>query len=432
MAGTLLLALACSFLPAHAKYENNNEETLQLVQSALNEKSAQAMARLGDIYAKGLGVQKDRTEAITWYGYAAECGDAEAREKLWDIEQGMRKKPISRARKGKAYNDKATLELCRYLYIAGKTGNNIEPEQVPEGMKLVATGSGAFKAPEYDGAIVRKYLSQGADPNASVPYEKLPGSRSFGGSVSPILLVANQRDIKTLDAMIAHGMCVNDAHLGLAARALMLMDEEDRIGGKAPSPKLLQYALSRGADLNIRSDWGSTMAMSCVAASDNAEGIACLAGMRHDFETMVEERYTALVEKNKRKIVIGACVMEMAVLNCNVRAVDALIKSGYDLNVILNGKTALDWALQSEYPEEKGADTYEKELARIMKAASSSTHEMTVFKKNGRKTTKKVKVNTVGSVLGANKRKNIAHLLRLAGAKTAEEMKAAGGKDKQP
>lgn len=124
--------------------------------------------------------------------------------------------------------------------------------------------------------------------------------------------------------------------------------------------------------------------------------------------------------------------MEMAVLNCNVRAVDALIKSGYDLNVILNGKTALDWALQSEYPEEKGADTYEKELARIMKAASSSTHEMTVFKKNGRKTTKKVKVNTVGSVLGANKRKNIAHLLRLAGAKTAEEMKAAGGKDKQP
>lgn len=90
------------------------------------------------------------------------------------------------------------------------------------------------------------------------------------------------------------------------------------------------------------------MEMSCVASSDNAEGIACLAGMRHDFETMVEERYTALVEKNKRKTVIGVCVMEMAVLNCNVRAVDALIKSGYDLNVILNGKTALDWALQSE------------------------------------------------------------------------------------
>lgn len=197
------------------------------------------MARLGDIYAKGVGVQKDRTEAITWYGYAAECGDAEAREKLWDIEQSMRKKPISRAHKGKAYNDKATLELCRYLYIACKTGNSIEPAQVPEGMKLDAAGSGSFKAPEYDGAIVRKYLSQGADPNASVPYEQLSCSRSFGGSVSPMVLVANQRDTKTLDAMIAHGMCVNDAQLGLAARALMLMDRRGSHRRQSAFPEIM-------------------------------------------------------------------------------------------------------------------------------------------------------------------------------------------------
>lgn len=67
-----------------------------------------------------------------------------------------------------------------------------------------------------------------------------------------------------------------------------------------------------------------------------------------------------------------------------------------------------------------------------MKAASSSTYEMIVFKKNGRKTTKKVKTNATNSVLAANRRKNIAHLLRLAGAKTLEEMKAAGGEDNQP
>lgn len=431
MVVTLLTALVVSAPLVQAKYDNNNEETLLLVQRALNEKSVQAMVRLGDIYAQGLRVSADRTEAITWYSYAVECGDEEAREKLWELEQGMRKKPISRARKGKPYNEKATLELCRYLYIATST-NLVAAGQVPEGMKLEPAVGGKFKAPKYDGAVVRKYIAQGADPNASVPYEKLPACRSFGGKVSPKFLVTRQSDIKTLDFMIAHGMCVNDANLGVAANALAQLNAENKSDASQSSPKMLQYALSRGADLNIRSFWGSTMAMSCTAGVDNAEGISYLASKNHDFETMVEERYVALVENPKRKSVLGACTMEMAVLNCNVRVVDALIRSGYDLNVILNGKTALDWAMKSGEPEEDGADTYEKELARILKAGGTRTDEMTVFKKNGRKTTKKTKTSTVGTVFGANKKKNLVHLLRLAGAKTAEEMKAAGGKDKQP
>ena len=46
-----------------------------------------AQAELGRLYAEGVGIEKDETEAVKWYRMAAEQGIAVAEEALAKLEQ---------------------------------------------------------------------------------------------------------------------------------------------------------------------------------------------------------------------------------------------------------------------------------------------------------------------------------------------------------
>ena len=48
---------------------------------------ADAQIKLGDCYYWGHGIEKDRTEAMIWYGKAADNGSEEAKNKLLENTQ---------------------------------------------------------------------------------------------------------------------------------------------------------------------------------------------------------------------------------------------------------------------------------------------------------------------------------------------------------
>lgn len=385
---SLLLATVAGM--ALAVYENNSDKTTQLVQSAYENPRAEQLEQLGDIYASGDGVQKDIAEAITWYCFAMQEGSSTATEKLWKLENSLRKKPIKRLRPGKAYNDKATLDLCRYLYIVNKGDHALVPKEiVPQGIKAeAAAATGFVNPPAYNPAIVRKYLSAGADPNAKPTLGDPQNPQTKG---DPKAAVIRQRDYKTFDFMIAHGACVNDANNSLLARGLNDINSHGKSQGK-PTDKTLSYLLARGASLKNKGNWGNNLLMLCVAGNDNPDGINFLVAKGADVNEEIEARYLPLC--NRKKLVLGTRTILMAVLNRNVRAIDALIKAGADLNYLHEGKTMLDYALKAQWEDEQKESSYEKELARLLKEKAK------------------------GSMAEAS----VAHLLRLAGAKKAADL----------
>lgn len=382
-----------------ALYENNSDETNQLIQAVDADPRAEQLERLGDVYATGDGVQQDIAEAITWYCFAIQQGSDTATEKLWKLENSLRKKPIKRLRPGKAYNDKATLDLCRYLYIADKGDRALVPREiVPQGIKAEAASSpGYVYPPAYNPAIVRKYLSAGADPNATPTIGDPQNPQSKG---NPKAAVIRQRDYKSFDFMIAHGACVNDANNSLLTAGLKDINTHGRTQGK-PTDKTLTYLLARGASLKNKGNWGNNLLMLCVAGNDNPDGINFLVAKGADVNEEIEARYLPLC--NRKKLVLGTRVILMAVLNRNVRAIDALIKAGAELNYLHEGKTMLDYALKSPWEDGQKESSYEKELARLLKEKSK------------------------GSMTEAS----VAQLLRLAGAKKAADLIDAPEREKE-
>ncbi len=380
---------------ALAKYENNSSETLKLVQEVNQNPSAEQLEKLGDIYAQGEGVEEDKAEAITWYCFAIRQGSATAAEKLWKIENSMRAKPIKRMRQGKAFNDQATLNLHRYLYLASNQKNTLLSKKlVPQGVKVETYphDPNLVYAPAYNPALVRKFLSQGADPNAA---PNLGDPQNPGKKGNARTIVIKKRDYKTFDFMIAHGACVNDSNNSLLCRGLIDIDPDSRSLEGKPTNKTLLYLISRGANLKNKGFWGNNLLMSCVAGVDNPNGINFLIAKGADANEEIESRYLPVCDK--KKMVMGTRVLLMAVLNRNVKAIDALAKAGADLNYLSNGKTMLDYALRSSYKDDQSETSYEKELNRLIKENPET----------------------------AMANSSVAHLLRLAGAKKASELHGA-------
>jgi hypothetical protein len=59
-----------------------SRESLENIMKAANQGNAEAQYRLGVLYAKGMGVKKDRREAYKWYRKAASQGHARAQEAM--------------------------------------------------------------------------------------------------------------------------------------------------------------------------------------------------------------------------------------------------------------------------------------------------------------------------------------------------------------
>ena len=82
---------------ASAAYTNVSPETDALVTKA-HKSDIAAMEELGDIYAEGQGVERDKDEAMYWYAQASKLGSETATDKLWEME-GHKKRKVKRIRR---------------------------------------------------------------------------------------------------------------------------------------------------------------------------------------------------------------------------------------------------------------------------------------------------------------------------------------------
>lgn len=387
-AALLCLALLAMAQAAFAKYGNNSDETLQLVKEALQDPDPAKLERLGDIYAKGENVGKDATEAITWYCYAMKMGSKTAARKLWDEEDKLRARPLKTPKIRKEYNDEATRDLCRYLYLVQKSPESLlDMDLYPEGIKAVESPRvpGMANPPKYNASIVRKYINKGADPNASL--KSLDPRNPTSSNIDIRFSIIKQKDFKTFDYLIIRGACVNSCYNGPLFLALGDMDAYAKRNNGKCTDKTMKYLLSRGASLKNKGSWGENPFMNCLGSNDNAQGINFLFRQGLDPDEEIEERYLAITDKKKRKDLIGLRALWMAVGNRNVRGLDALIKGGADIHYKHKGKSMLDIALETCQAEDIQTETsYEKELARLLRRLNAAISS-----------------------------DNVAHLLRLAG-----------------
>ena len=395
---TLYLIAGVALAPlASGEYTNTTPETEALV-SRTHKMDTQAMEQLGDIYARGNGVEKDLDEAMNWYIYAAQNGNMSANKKLWKLEGHA-------ARKVKfieqEFDDEATHDLLAYLYLTHKKSNMLKPEAVPEGIKTTPSPApGYVMSPEYKPATVRKYLKKGANPLAHIAIEKINYPLGASGTtLNAFSLIARHNDFKTLDLLISYGCTINTHGKHLMHRTFMEMSA----GNAKDAARMLQYLQNRGAHFKAITDWGATWIMEC-ACSDSHKGIEFLISQGVDPSASIENRY--IINGKYRADTIGDTALLMATRNKNVRSMNALIKGKADLNYIWKGGTVLDKALKDKGTVSPPAATYKKELARLLKLS---------------KTPKKTKAGIVTTHTYA-KDFSVANLLKLAGAKTAAEL----------
>lgn len=405
---------------ASAMYENNSEESLQLVQQA-KEDDKEAMEKLGDLYRTGAGVKADRTEALIWYSFAADLGNTSARKKLWKLE-GHDKQELPQVKRPKTYHKKVTEEFCRYLYMATGSLTRLYPQSdLPPGIPLRPSPDPTrFYAPELSPALVKKYLSRGADPNASLSVEELQLSNKQGHFlVNPLKLLLLSGDYKSLDLLLAAGACLHDANLSVLNLALNQM----QLG----SMKSIAYLAERGYDFNVRNRRTSGTAYLFRIGLDHAEGIEKLAALGCNPNTPLDSRY---VKGRGVPAFDGEPPLFTAVRSKRINATDALIRSGSDLTTVVSGKTVLDVAREAKGADDQASRTYNEELNRLRKIAydqesSASTHTgitamgaTSIDLLNSQPPAPAVKTGT--------RRISLAHLLRLAGARSAGEQHANG------
>lgn len=388
---------------APAAYTNVSQETKSIL-ALVHKKDNEAMEKLGDIYAEGQGVEQDLDEAMSWYAMASKYGNVEATEKLWKLE-GHAGRKVKHVKKSHKYNKQATHDLCTYLFLTTQKGSSslLPPAAVPEGIKTTPASGGLVTIEEYNPAVVRKYLKKGADPRVAIRIEDI--DRPLGGTghiLSPYAMVSKKHDFKTLETFLTHGCCINQHGNALLAEAFCQLDRGDARIAK----KILKYMTERGLNLNVRSDWSSTRLIDC-ACVDYAKGVTYLAqkGMSPDDE--LDPRY--ILEARIRNSAAGDRALGMAVRNKQLYTINALIKAKAEINYVRKGKTVLDEALAASGEQIQTAKTYEEEFKRLTSIAYGNT-------KPSRNSA--MKLHRVGNTNNIN----VAHLLRLAGAKTAAEL----------
>lgn len=388
---------------AMGEYTNTSPRTEALVKKA-HQKNASAMEELGDIYAKGDGVEADRDEAMTWYTLAAQKGSASANEKLWKME-GHSERKIKRIRK--KYNEEATHALLAYLYLTHELSNMLDPEQIPPGIKTKPSPApGYVLPPEYKPAIVKRYLQKGADPTARILIEKINYPLKARGMVLNVFaLVARHNDFKTLDSLIAHGCTINNHGEHLIHRTFSEISK----GNPKEGARMLQYLQNRGAHFKGIGDWGATWIMECACAGGH-KAIEFLISQGVDPNASIENRY--IIEGKFRNEMIGDTALLMATRNKDLLSMDVLIKANADLNYIWKGETVLDRALKDTNAVTAPASSYKKELARL-KAKAEKCLKNPKTTKHGNATSRTY-----------TKDYNVSHLLKLAGAKTSAELGA--------
>lgn len=389
---------------ALAAYTNVNQETEALLVQA-HKSDSKAMETLGDIYAQGNGVTQDKDEAIRWYSLASELGNDSANEKLWKLE-GHADRKVKRIKRAQGYDQQATHDLCTYLHLTtrGTMGNVYKPEAVPKGIKTIPAAGGYVQVEKYKPAVVKRYLKKGADPRANVNIEDI--DRPLGASgmtLNPFQMVSRMHDLKTLDLFIAHGCCINRHGNFLAHLAFQELDH----GDEKEARKMLDYLLSRGLNLHIRSNWSSTRLIDCACA-DGAKAITYLIKQGLDPDAELEPRY--MIVQRIRSWATGDRALGMAVRNKWIYTIDALIKGKADLNYIWKGKTVLDEALASPGAVDESATSYEEEFKRL---------DTLMYGPRKKGKSKKEPRSTNSA---RNTDVSVAHLLRLAGAKTAAEL----------
>lgn len=403
------LAACIMFIPGmvHAEYTNVSPETDALVTKA-HQSDAAAMEELGDIYSEGRGVEEDRDEAMYWYAHASKSGRDTATDKLWKME-GHTKRKVKRIERKQGYNKEATEDLCTYLYLVTQLGPTSlhHPAAVPKGIKTLPGQMGKVRIEEYKPAVVKRYLKKGADPRVCIKVEDIDRPLGAKGlKISPFECISRMHDLKTLDLLIAHGCCINQHGNVLVHEMFRQMDRGDARLAK----KLLKFLNERGLNLNMKTDWASTRLIDC-ACMDFSKGVTYLAKQGLDPDAELEKRYILISRIRHQSD--GDRSLGMAVRNKWIYTIDALLKAKADINYIRKGRTVLDEALAAPGEKITTATTYEEEFKRLDLIAHGTPQER-----------KEDKTGRLRSFPNTNNI-NVAHLLRLAGAKTAAELGVA-------
>lgn len=393
---------------AWAEYTNISQETKSTL-ALVHKKDNKAMEKLGDIYAEGQGVEQDLDEAMTWYAMASKYGNNEATDKLWKLE-GHAERKVKRVKKSHKYNKQATHDLCAYLFLTTQKGTSslLPPAAVPEGIKTTPASGGLVTIEEYKPAVVMRYLKKGADPRVAIRIEDI--DRPLGGTghiLSPYAMVSRKHDFKSLEAFLTHGCCINQHGNALLAEAFCQLDRGDAKIAK----KILKYLTERGLNLNIRSDWSSTRLIDC-ACVDYAKGVTYLVQKGQSPDAELDPRY--ILEARLRNASAGDRSLGMAVRNKQLYTINALIKAKADINYVRKGKTVLDEALAASGEKIEKSKTYEEEFKRLEAIAFGD------FKPSKKSPLKLHRIGNTNNI-------NVAHLLRLAGAKTAAELGETAG-----
>ncbi len=391
---------------ARAAYTNVSPETDILVAKA-HKSDIAAMEELGDIYAAGQGVEQDQDEAMYWYAQASKLGSETATDKLWEME-GHAKRKVKRIKRKQGYNKEATQDLCTYLYLVIQKGPSslYPPAAVPKGIKTLPGQMGMVMLEEYKPAIVKRYLKKGADPRVCIKVEDIDRPLGAKGlSISPFEYISRKHDLKTLDLLIAHGCCINQHGNFLVHEMFRQMDRGDARLAK----KLLKYLNERGLNLNMKTDWASTRLIDC-ACVDFAKGVTYLVKQGLNPDAELEKRYILI--SRIRHLTDGDRALGMAVRNKRIYTIDALLKAKAEINYIRKGKTVLDEALAAPGEKITTSTTYEEEFKRLELIAHGTPQE--------RKEDEAGRLRSFPNINNIN----VAHLLRLAGAKTAAELGA--------
>lgn len=392
--------LSLSWLHA-APYDNDSDETRSLLKITVKG-DVTAMEQMGDIYSEGRGVQVDKNEAMNWYGFAAKRGSKTALKKLWKLETKSKKEL-----KDMEYDEEATKQLCVYLYYAG--GNSLMDEGAlpKELLGKNATPSkttpGTIPSPPYNAAIVRKLIKKGADPNAYIPAEDLPIKRT-GTKINPFRFLLLKNDTKTAEFFITQGAVL---HLGGNDLGTLAVNQMNNADEKKNQEKPMKFLLAHGYNLNAHSDWGSSLLMDC-AIFGYTKGAKFLLERGADVNEAITSRYT-LTEKSARDCV-GETALSLAASNRQVDMVDLLLRHGADPNIIVRGQSLLDHIISSQGEPSSSSTTYEEELARLRRN-SAKENPVIINKK---------KPDPMQQPRG-----NVAHLLKLAGAKHTKELQSA-------
>lgn len=163
---TLYLIAGIQLTPlANGEYTNTTPETEALV-SRSHKMDTQAMEQLGDIYAKGKGVEKDLDEAMNWYTNAARNGNMSANKKLWKLEGHAARKVKFIERE---FDDEATHDLQAYLYLTHKF-----------------------------------LISQGVDPSASIENRYIINGKYRAATIgdTALLMATRNKNVRSMNALI--------------------------------------------------------------------------------------------------------------------------------------------------------------------------------------------------------------------------------------